>query len=766
MRKIGLFPLALLLVMLYFISSYLSMLAPFSGTLWIFEGKKDIKNPYGKVEVYYDEFGVPHFYASDEKALAFAVGYIQAKDRLFQMDLHRRLMKGELSEVFGEDFYESDVFYKKMDFLKASEITWESLKDTYIEELLKAYSEGVNYYIETEKLPLEFQLANYKPEKWQPVDTLLISKEIGWGLTGDFWDIRRAIIIEKLGEKALELYPSSFKHNYTILRINKSFADWLENFEPEKGMGSNNWVVSGNFTENGKPMLANDPHLLLTVPPVWYEMHLNINGQNVRGVTIPGIGMIIIGKNDYLAWGFTNVGADVIDFYYYVWNGSKYLYKGLWLEPEKEIKKIRVKTANGFEEREVVVEKTVHGALIEKDGFKVAVAWTGFTNTTEAFALYKYNYARNISEFIEGLKLFCVPGQNVVYADIYGNTMYYPAGKYPIRLINGKEVSGNVIFNGSAGDGEWVGFKAFGFSSWEGFIPFEEIPHAINPDYIATANQEIGYEKHYLGDSMYFIDPYRGMRIYEMLDELTAKKKLTVEDFINMQRDTKSKVAEFFVPFIIETMSIMDEKTRSYAEKLRNWDLRMEKDSEGALIFAIWLEKFVNETFDEFFSAGLDQEYLPSLFVIQNLPPESEWFDDKRTPEIEKRQDIAFRALKLAIEEIEKNGYRAYGDYNQLKMEHPFSRVVKFFDYPKVAMSGDANTVFNFHRSIEFGGAIYQAGSSWRMIVSFDEDYCVIPGGNSGNFFSKNYDDQLILWAEGRYKSFDFKFGGDKIVFG
>ncbi|MEG9194366.1 MAG: penicillin acylase family protein [Candidatus Methanoglobus sp.] len=769
MRKIGLIPLVFLILLVYLFGSYLNMLAPFSGTIWVLDGKKELDNPYGKVEVYYDEYGVPHFVASDEKALAFAVGYIQAKDRLFQMDLHRRIMKGELSEVFGEDFYESDVFYKKMDFLKAAEITWEGLKDTHIGELLEAYSEGVNYYIETEKLPMEFQLAGYRPENWKPVDTLLIAKEIAWGLTGDFWDLKRALILEKLGEKALELYPSSLGHNYTTFRplgLNKSFLDWVSGFEAEKGFGSNNWVVSGKFTESGKPMLANDPHLLLTAPPVWYEMHINLNGSNVRGVTFPGIGMIIIGKNDFLAWGFTNVGADVIDFYYYVWDGDKYLYKGQWLEPEKEIKKIRVKTVGGFDEREVLVEKTVHGALIEKDGFRVAVAWTGFTNTTEALAMYKYNYAINIEEFIEGLKLFCVPAQNVVYADVYGNTMYYPAGKYPIRIVDGKEVAGNILFNGSAGEGEWRGFKAFGFSTWEGFIPFEEIPHAINPDYIGTANQELGYGKHYLGDSMYFLDPYRGMRIYEMLEELTASKKLTVEDFMIMQRDTKSKVAEFFLPFLFEAYPRMDEKMKSYADKLKNWDLRMEKESEGALIFSIWLDHFINETFDEFYSAGLDPEYLPRLYVVQNLPPESQWFDDRRTPEVENRSDIALRAFKLAIEEIEKNGYKRYGDFNRLNIQHPFSKVVGFFNYPEIPMSGDEWTVFNFHRSVNYSGSVYQAGSSWRMIVSFGDDYCVIPGGNSGNFLSRNYDDQLRLWSEGKYKKYDFKLGGDRFVFG
>ena len=183
MRKLGLIFVAAFLVLLFLASSYLSLLAPFSGKIWTFDVKKDLKNPYGRVEVYYDKFGVPHFVATDEKALAFAIGYIQAKDRLFEMDLHRRLMKGQLSEVFGEDLFDSDVFHRKMDFLKAAEITWESIKDTKVGEILIAYSEGVNHYIETEKLPVEFQLANYRPEQWTPVDSLLIAKEIAWSLS-------------------------------------------------------------------------------------------------------------------------------------------------------------------------------------------------------------------------------------------------------------------------------------------------------------------------------------------------------------------------------------------------------------------------------------------------------------------------------------------------------------------------------------------------------------------------------------------------------
>ena len=771
MKKLVTVPLFFLIALVIAAHSYLNLLAPFSGSLWELDRSSEVPNPYGWAEVYFDEYGVPHVIAENEKALAFAVGYIHAKDRLFQMDLHRRMMRGELSEVFGKDFFDSDEFHIKMDFAGAAEASWSLIKDSEIGDFLVAYSEGVNYYIKNRPLQIEFKLAGYKPKEWSPVDSLLLGKEIAWGLTGNFWDLKRALIVEKLGEKALELYPDYMNHSSPIIRtgmVNKSLLDWLKPFEAEKGLGSNNWVVSGKFTENGKPMLANDPHLLLMVPPVWYEMHLKVNGENVRGVSLPGVAVILIGMNDYVAWGFTNVGADVIDFYYYVWNDGKYLYKGEWLEPERNIKVVKVKTDSGVEEREVIVEKTIHGPVIEKHGKKIAVAWTGLTATREALAVYKYNHARNISEFMEGLKLFDVPAQNVIYADIYGNVMYYPAGKFPIRLINGNEVPGNVIFNGSAGEGEWRGFKPYVVSTWEGFIPFEEIPHLINPDYVGTANQRVvfGYQ-HYLGDSMYFADPYRGMRIYEMLDEaVKSGKKITPEYFMEMQRDVYSKPAEFFTPFIFEAEDKMSEKAKSYAEKLRSWDFRMVKDSEAALVFSIWLEEFVNETFgDEFYSAGLDKDFYPHLYILQNLPADSVWFDDIRTEKREQRADIVARAMENAVKIIESEGYRVYGDYNSLNIKHAFSSIVKFFDYPSMPMNGSTYTVFNFRRSVDWGTGLMQAGSSWRMIVNFDENYCIIPGGNSGNYFSPHYSDQLEMWANGDYKSFDFNVRGEKIVF-
>jgi penicillin amidase len=758
MKKTKIFSVILLAVLVAFVLAvhgYLNLFAPFSGEVWKLNFKTyKVDNPYGKATVYLDSYGVPHIKADNEKALFYTVGYVQARDRLFQMDLHRRLMKGQLSEVFGEDLVDSDIFHIKMDFLGAAEASWKEIEGTEFGDLIEAYCDGINAYISEGNLPMEFKLLGYKPESWKPVDVFLVDKEISWELTGNFWDLERAVIAEKLPE-ALELYPSYLNHSYPIIRtdkVSKELLDWLKPFGAKEGYGSNNWIISGKYTADGKPILANDPHLALTVPPVWYEIHLITKDMNVRGVTFPGVPIVVIGQNQYVAWGFTNVGADVIDFYYYVTKGDKYLYKGEWMDFEKEERTLKVKTKKGLEERKVVVKKTIHGPIIEKNGKEVAVAWTGFSATREFLALYTYNHAKNLQEFLEGVKYFDVPAQNLVYIDRDGNIMYYPAGRFPIRHIGDKVVPGNILFNGSAGEGEWKGFKPYGPSTWEGFIPFDEIPHLINPDYVATANQRVvlGYQ-HYLGDSGYFSDPYRGMRIYELIDDAIAKgKKIDIDYVMKMQRDIYSKPAEFFVAQMDGVK--FSEKAKPWVEELKKWDFQMRKDSRAALVFAIWLKYYINETFgDEFYSAGLNKNYYPKVWVLQNLPPDSKWFDDIRTEKKETRADIITRTMDKAIEEIEKNNYKVYGDYNRLRMNHPFN--LAFLNYPSPPADGSKFTVFNFR--VE--GKPFQSGSSWRMISMFDKSYCVIPGGNSGNYFSKHYSDQLEMWVNGEYKSMDFE---------
>ncbi len=758
---LSLLSIALLMIVVIPLTLYLDLFAPF-GKFWKYSEQNHIElsTPYGKAVIDYDDYGNPTIEAENLRSLFYAVGYAQAKDRLFQMDLQRRLMRGQLSEVFGASLNETDEFYIKMDFVKAAEASWDYFKNTEFADYLTAYSEGVNDYIETGEVQPEFKLLDYKPDPWTPVDTFLINKLIAWQLTGDFWDLKRAYILKKLPQ-AYELYPEYLNHSYPIIyseipNINKSLLDWLKQFEGDKSFGSNNWLISGKYTASGYPMLANDPHLSLTVPPVWYRMHLKSGDFEVWGVTFPGVPVVIIGQNKFISWGVTNVGADVIDFYTYRFNGDMYLYKGKWLNVEREKRAIKVLKDGELKEQEVVVEKTVHGPLIEKYGMKVAVSWTGFAVTTELKAIFGLNKAKNVSEAIEALKWFYVPAQNFVIIDRYGSTAYYPAGKYPIREIDGKPVPGNVIFNGSRGDGEWKGFKPYGVSTWEGFVPFEQIPHLINPDYVATANQRPVFDfKYYIGDSGYFADPYRGMRIYEMIEKKIAEKgKLDVDDMIEMQKDVYSKPAEFIVGDIKQNLDRIpfSEKSREYLDFLLQWDYRMTSDSTAALLFSLFLKEYMNETFyDEFHSAGLDKSNYPKLWVLQNLPETSPWFDDVRTPEKETKWDIIARSMDRAVEMIEKNGYSKYGDLNVFIATHPFSPKVLFMNYPQFEMNGSDYTVYNFRYSYR----PFQAGSSWRMITTFYDDSAkmlgVIPGGNSGNYFSKNYADQLEMWRDCRY---------------
>ncbi len=758
---LSLLSIVLLMVVAISLTYYLDLFTPF-GKFWRYSEQNhiELKTPYGKAVIDYDRYGNPKVEADNLKSLFYAVGYAQARDRLFQMDLQRRLMRGQLSEVFGGSLSETDEFYIKMDFVKAAEVNWDYFKNTEFADYLIAYSEGVNRYIENGKLQPEFRLLNYKPEKWTPVDTFLINKLIAWELTGNFWDLKRAYILKKLPQ-ARELYPEYLNHSYPIIypkipNINESLLDWLRQFEGDRSFGSNNWLISGKYTVSGYPILANDPHLSLTVPPVWYRMHLKAGNFEVWGVTFPGVPVIIIGQNKFISWGVTNVGADVIDFYTYKFDGDRYLYKEKWLGIDKEKRILRVKKDGKIEEREVTVEKTVHGPLIDKFGVKVAVAWTGFSATTELKAIFGLNRAKNVSQAIESLKWFDVPAQNFVVIDRFGNTAYYPAGKYPIREKDGKIISGNIIFNGSNGDGEWKGFKPYGVSSWDGFIPFGQIPHLINPDYVVTANQRPVFDfKYYIGDSGYFADPYRGMRIYGMIERKIAEKgKLDVDDIIEMQKDVYSKPAEFIVGDIRKNLDKIpfSEKTKPYVDELLKWDYRMTSDSKAALIFSIFLKEYMNETFyDEFHPAGLKKDEYPKLWVLQNLPENSIWFDDIRTPEKENKWDIIARAMDRTVETIERNGYTKYGDINVFIATHPFSPKILFMNYPRFEMNGSDYTVYNFRHDYR----PFQAGSSWRMITTFTDSSAkmlgVIPGGNSGNYFSENYADQLEMWKECKY---------------
>ena len=766
--------------------SYLRRFAPGAGSVWgaaTGDGPSELPSPYGPAAVRYDDYGVPHVDAESEPAAYYAVGYCHGADRFFQMDLYRRLMAGRLSAVVGQSTVESDAFHRQMDFEAAAEATWSRVEGTETGDVVEAYVAGVEHAREGEQSPMEYRLLEFEPEPWTPTATMLVEKQISWSLTGSFRTLRRALARDRLGSEAVEtLYPRIMDHDTPILRGEGAGADaasmrhgagadaastsdgpdatvpdrrlvsWLGAFESEPGIGSNSWVVSGEYTASGDPIVANDPHLQLTVPPVWYEQRVQTPETDARGVSFPGVPFVIIGQNHAGAWGFTNAGADVIDFYRYdtVDNGDGYRYGEETREFDARSETIPVA---GADDRTVEVKRSVHGAVLSQfpdgDGFETAaelgVAWTGLAATRTVEAVHALNRSDGVDDAEAAIRSFDEPTQCFVYADQEGETYYWVTGRIPIRTTDGEPVRGTRVFDGSAREGEWGdGYTPYGESSWDGFIPFDEKPGARNPDYLATANQRIADDPaHYLSEG--YGSPFRGQRLYARLDARAASDEPLDAAFTrDLQLDTVDARYDLFRPIVEEAIEAgidADEDVDApTAESLLPWDGEMRPDAAEPLLFDQWLRSFRERTFDGAFAdAGLPADFpRPNDWVLGNLPADSEWFDGDRGA-------AAADAMAKSRERIDAEGWETYGDWNRVRFTHPFDQ--PFLNYDRIPTAGSAGSVRNFHSEAS-------TGSSWRMIVTFDGDSrAVLPGGNSGVYVSPHYDDQLSMWANGEYKS-------------
>ncbi|WP_255167331.1 penicillin acylase family protein [Natrononativus amylolyticus] len=763
----------------------LEAFAPLSGTAWDAAGRErsaSVSSPHGEATVRIDDDGVPHVEADDEAAAYFAVGYCHGFDRPFQLDLQRRVMRGQLSELVGEATLSEDEFHVAMDFAGAAEATWEPLEGTTVGDLLAAYADGVNRAFEGEQLTLEFELLGYEPRPWTPVDTLLMEKQISWDLTGNFGELRRALLADRLGEELLEaLYPERMDHDVPILRegiggdsldegdsigrrsqaVGRELTDWLSRFESPTGVGSNSWLVSGEHTGSGTPIVANDPHLTLMTPPLWYEQHVRVPDTSVRGVTFPGVPFVIIGANERSGWGFTNVGADVLDCYRYEIDdeGERYRYGGEWRAFDVEEREIAVA---GGESRSLTVKKTIHGPLIEREEQRVGVAWTGLTATRTTEAIYEIARADDLEGVLEATHKFDLPTQNLTYADADGRTLYYATGQLPIREVDGEGVSGNRIFDGSAGEGEWDGFVPYGESSWEGFVPLEEKPHVVDPDVLATANQRVADDPdHYVGVA--YATPYRGRRIYDELDaRLESDEPLDAAFHRDLQGDVRDERAPGFVSMLFEALEERGEADGNdetgdladAADTLENWEYRMERDSEGALLFDRWLAHYRRAVFEPLFAdTDLGESYYPNDWVLETLSADSRLFEDVS------REELLVGALEAALAELEEEGWAVYGDRNTTAtIEHPFGVEAPFLDYEVRPTDGSPATVNNYR----FESAV---GSSWRMVVEPGEGaWAILPGGNSGDYFSDHYDDQFRRWVDAEFKPMNREPAGDVAV--
>ncbi|MFO8114367.1 MAG: penicillin acylase family protein [Halorubrum sp.] len=782
-------------------AALLDSFAPLSGDAWGAAERsltETVESPHGDATVRVDDRGVPHVEADDEAAAYFAVGYLQAFHRLFPMDLQRRVMRGRLSEVVGEATVESDEFNVAMGFSAAAEATWDLVSETETGSLVEAYAGGVNAAMAAETLPIEFELLGYEPAPWTPVDSMLMEKQISWTLTGSFAGLRRALVEDRLGaDRAAELFPRRLDHDAPILDgdetrldgdetrldgnetrldgnetrldgdegfdarnrqarrgdrdasatrpdpIEPELTGWLSGFESPTGVGSNSWVVAGEHTASGTPTVTYDPHLSLTAPPLWYEQRVETSERSVRGATFPGVPFVIAGASDRATWSFTNVGADVLDCYRYDVDeaGERYRYEGEWREFETETREI---TVSGGEDRTLETKRTVHGPFVEREGRHVGVAWTGHTATRTTLAIDELGRADGFEDALAATRKFDLPTQNLVYADADGRTMYYATGQLPIRRIDGEAVAGDRVFDGSAGEGEWEGFEPFGRSSWAGFVPFEEKPHALDPDVLSTANQRVIDEPtHYVGVD--YAAPYRGARIAERLDAAVAGDEPVDPDFHReLQRDVRDGRAVQLVSDLVAAAEARREgdasedpdRLAAAAATLDAWDRRMTADSRGALLFDRWIDRFRRLVFEPALAAvDLGEAYYPNDWVLATLPPDDPLFADRS------RAATMVAALEGALDEIDEAGWETYGDRNTTgAIAHPLGGEAPFLNYPALPADGSPATVMNYR----VDDAV---GSSWRMVVRPGEDAAaVIPGGNSGDYFSEHYDDQLRAW--------------------
>lgn len=727
----------------------------------------------GNASIYFDDRRVPHIFADNEYDLYYAQGYVVARDRLFQLELQTLDASGRLAEKIGDRALERDRTTRRRGMPYGAEKAFEMMKaEPKTWEIVNAYADGVNTYIsslEPEDLPLEYKILDFEPEEWTPIKTAHLLKNMTRILSGGNNDDATSNTLAYFGAEFIEKFfdvkpelndpiiPPSRKWDFEAIPVQApdtlykpASAVELGEYKRPEGIGSNNWAVSGSKTKSGYPILANDPHLTLTLPSIWYEVQLHAPGINSYGVSLQGTPGIVVGFNENVAWGVTNVGSDVMDWYEIKFKDDsqkEYWHDGQWKPTTMRIEEIKVR---GEETVLDTVIYTHHGPVTkteseldeEREPVYHALRWIAHEASNDIRTFYGLNRAENYDDYVAALSHYVAPAQNFVFASNEGDIALWVNGKLPNKWKH----QGRTVSDGTDP-----------LYDWQGWIPFEQNPHIKNPDrgFVSSANQESAAPDYpyYLDDD--FAPFERGRRIN---DRLAAMEDITAKDMQEMQMDDYSYYAETLLSSLLEWVNTdnLEENGAKILQLMKEWDYYMEAEKIAPSFFNHWSGNFYRAVFyDEFETTDAELRY-PSRdrFVeVIKSEPNFEFIDNVETEEIETRSQIATASFNETVRELTnylgefgdnwKWGYFIENDVNHLASIPGLGRQNLF--------SSGSSEAINATRGTH--------GPSWRMVVEVGPEvkgYGVYPGGASGNPGSPNYDSMIESWRTGNL--FELKF--------
>ncbi|HJV18676.1 MAG TPA: penicillin acylase family protein [Sediminibacterium sp.] len=731
----------------------------------------------GKVDVFMDDRLVPHIYADNDKDAYYVQGYLHAKFRLWQMEFQTHVAGGRLSEIVGPERIKTDQFFRRLGMVYGAEKTQADVEknNPEMKAAIDAYAKGVNAYIKSlkpEQIPFEYKLLDYQPEEWTSKKTYLFQMFMSYDLTarGATTDLQMSNARNYFGYEDFDrlftnlqdsldpIIPKGTVYNQpsivpkapadmelAYLKKNTGSTTASAPVVPEKGNGSNNWAVAGSKTKSGRPILCNDPHLGLNLPSLWYEVQITTPTHSTYGASFPGSPAVIIGFNDSIAWGVTNAGRDVIDYYDMKFRDStlqEYWYNGAWVKAGVRREVIKVK---GGPDQVENIAMTNYGPVMydhtyknnSTEGKNLALRWTAHDGGSGLLAFYLLNRAHNYDDYLKAISNWNSTGQNFVFASKTGDIAIKQQASFVARWNR----QGDFILPGT--DSNYA---------WQGMIPAEENPMIRNParGFVSSANQQSTDTTYpyYLGAAGNF-PLYRGIIINRKLNEMN---NITPEDMQRLQTDNYNVFAEMARPVLLKYIneSALNGDERKYIDLLKNWNLKNDLSEKGSTVFnviwdsvetAMWSDEFSGSTY----AMGWPDEYV----LLQSLIKDSLYKFADNIATANKKETVAetiMAGIKKATQYlagVDRNGKLEWARFKDTRVLH----LLKI------------NGLSSLHLPIGGGRHIINAttenhGPSWRMIVHMTDDieaYGVYPGGQHGNPGSRYYDAFIESWATGKY---------------